>query len=190
MTMKISSMTGNKRSGFTIIELMVVAMVIALMAGAAFTFGYSRFKTAVVEQTARKLMLAAKYARLIAVENQIRCSLVISEDDKEFFLLAGESVISNPYTKPTTIDDNVSFESVAITPSLPTGEKTSKGQYIINFMPDGTADTAVMELTNGKTTYTVTISAATAKAKVYSGEPSEVPVGVVDLDQDSDGKLL
>jgi prepilin-type N-terminal cleavage/methylation domain-containing protein len=183
-------MTGDKRRGFTIIELLVVAMIIALMAGATFTFGYLRYKTAVVGQTARKLMLAAKYARLIAVENQIRCKLVIIETDKKFFLIAGENIISNPYTKPTTFDDNVNFQSVAITRSSPDSEDSSKGQYVINFMPDGTADAAVMQITNGKTSYTVTISPATAKAKVYSGVQKNISVGVIDLDQDSNENLL
>ena len=198
VTTKISSMTGDrkdslflsKRSAFTIIELLVVAMIIALMAGSAFMFGFSRYKTAVVGHTARKLMLAAKYARLTAVENQIRCKLVISETEKKFFLTSGQNVISNPYTKPTAMDDNVSFESVAITPNLPDTADSSDEQYIINFMPDGTADTAVMQLTNGKTNFTVTISGATAKAKVYSGEQTDIPVGVMDLDQDSDEDLL
>ncbi len=176
-------MTGKKRRGFTIVELLVVAMVIALMAGASFTFGFSRYKTAVVGQTARKLMLAAKYARLIAVDNQIQCKLVISETDKKFFLSAGENVISNPYTKPTSYDSSVSFESVTITPSMPSAAESVEGQYVINFMPDGTADTVAMQITNGKTSYTVTISAATAKAKVYSGLQKDVPVGVIDLDQ-------
>jgi type II secretion system protein H len=183
-------MTDKKRGGFTMIELLVVAMIIALMAGAAFTFGFSRYKTAVVGQTARKLMLAAKYARLIAVDNQIQCKLVISETDKKFFLSAGENVISNPYTKPTNFDSSVSFKNVTITPSLPGTEESLEGQYVINFMPDGTADTAVMQITNGKTSYTVTISAATAKAKVYSGSQEDVPVGVVDLDQENHENLL
>ncbi len=183
-------MTGNKRRGFTIVELLVVAMVIALMAGASFTFGYSRYKTAVVGQTARKVMLAAKYARLSAVDNQVQCKLVISETDKKFFLTAGENIISNPYTKPTNYDSSVSFASVTITPSLPSAEESSEGQYVISFMPDGTADTAVMQITNGKTNYTVTISAATAKAKVYSGLREDIPVGVIDLDRENDKDLL
>jgi type II secretion system protein H len=183
-------MTGDKRRGFTMIELLVVAMVIALMTGAAFTFGFSRYKTAVVGQTARKLMLAAKYARLIAVDNQVKCKLVISEADKKFFLTVGNNIISNPYTKPTTFDEDVSFASVTITPSLPSTEETSEGKYIINFMPDGTADTAVMQITNGKTSYTVTISAATAKAKVYSGLQEDVPASVMDLDQENNEDLL
>jgi Tfp pilus assembly protein FimT len=189
-------MTSNRKGGFTIIELLAVAMMIALMAGGTFLFGLNRYKTAVVRSTASKLMLTAKYARLSAVENQSRCRLVISEIEKKFFVMgkvtdpytgvAKDSVLSNPYTKPTEVDENVSFSSVEISPNQFGDVSSTDGEHVINFMPDGTADNAVIELTNGKIFYTVTIASATAKAKVFAGQGGDIPAGVVDLDKESD----
>ena len=189
-------MTGSRRGGFTIIELLAVAMMIALMAGGTFLFGLNRFKTAVVRSTASKLMLTAKYARLNAVESQSRCRLVISEVEKKFFVMgkvtdpytgvAKDSVLSNPYTKPTEIDTNVSFSSVEISPNQFGDVSSTHGEHVINFMPDGTADNAVIELTNGKIFYTVTITSATAKAKVFAGQGADIPTGVVDLDEEGE----
>ena len=187
-------MTCRRHRGFTIVELLAVSMIIALMAGGTFLFGLNRFKTAVVRSTASELMLTAKYARLNAVESQSRCRLVISEVEKKFFVMgkvidpytgvAKDSVLSNPYTKPKEIDTNVSFSSVEISPNQFGDVSSNDGEHVINFMPDGTADTAVIELTNGKIFYTVTIASATAKAKVFAGQGADIPAGVVDLDEE------
>lgn len=195
MIKQISTMTGSRKKGFTIIELLAVAVLVALMAGSTFIFGLNRYKTAMVRHTASKFMLAAKYARLSAVENQSRCRLVINETDKKFFLMSKIkdrstgvkelSVVSNPYTRPVEIDDSVSFAGIEITPSNPGNAGNSDGEHVINFMPDGTCDTAVIKFTNGSTFYTVTIASATAKAIVFQGQDADIPIDIIDLDKDS-----
>jgi len=52
----------------------------------------------------------------------------------------------------------------------------------IIFLPDGTAQSAVVQIGDEKTHYTVSINAATGKAKLVSGTVENVKVSTVDLD--------
>ena len=58
------------KSGFTIVELLVVITIIALLAGIGGGFHIGTYKRMLVEKTARDLFLAAKYARIMAIENR------------------------------------------------------------------------------------------------------------------------
>ena len=52
----------------------------------------------------------------------------------------------------------------------------------IVFMPDGTAQSAVIQIGNEKTHYALSINAATGKAKLFPGTVENVKASSVDLD--------
>jgi Tfp pilus assembly protein FimT len=170
---------------------MLVVMVLALLAGAMGSMGFGTWKRMSVDKSARELLLAAKYARVIAIEKQVRCKLMIDEANNSYLLTVpgtgpqaegAQTIISNEYAKPRQFDGEVTFEQVQIT-SLARGEAAG-GEKMIVFRPDGTADTAVLQIGDGKNHCTVYIMAATGKGRIEVGEAKEAGAEFVDLDVD------
>ena len=183
---KKPDMRKTELPGFTIIELLLVVVILGMLAGAAGYASVGRYQRLQVEKAAKGIFLAAKYARIIAVEKQRRCSLVL-DTTENFFCLSisssgGESIVSNAYTKPCSLAEGVSFEGISIAQINDTGFGEAKAENVIVFNPDGTAENAVLQIGDGKNHYTVYISAATGKAKIEFGEAKESSVDVIDLD--------
>jgi ribosomal protein L2 len=65
---------------------------------------------------------------------------------------------------------------------------TDDEEQAIVFSPDGTAQPAVIQIGDGKTHYTISISTATGRAKMYFGAAedlktgTDVRIGTIDLD--------
>jgi len=180
-----------KQSGFTLIELIVVIVIISLMAGVGSSM-LGTYKKLNVDKTASNLFLTTKYARMMAVEQQKQYKLCLDTLNNAFYLITtlsdeengqiGETIVRDPYCKPVTLEGNIRFEDIQITPiALETTTVTEDLPTII-FLPDGTAQSAVVQIGDEKTHYTVSINAATGKAKLVSGTVENVKVSTVDLD--------
>ncbi len=181
-----------KQCGFTLIELLVVIAIISLMAsigGGMLLGSYERLK---VDKAASNLLLTAKYARMMAVEQQRTYKLCLDILNNEFFLVTtlfdeetgqiGEVIVQDPYCKPVSLEDNIRFEDIQITPiSLETVTETEDLSTIV-FLPDGTAQSAVIQIGNEKTHYALSINAATGNAKLILGTIENVKVSTIDLD--------
>ena len=193
MKTKTSIITKNRyRSAFSLIELIMVTIVIALMAGGVINVSAKRMRKVQVESAAKHLYLSAKYGRLFAVEKNKQCKLVLDKEGKIFFLMAQmpneegeieETVLSNPYTKPYKMNESVLFESIKISPSGQTEMETNEDQPVVIFNTDGTADSTVIQLGNGNYHFCVYITAGTGRANIQEGEAQDVEIDVVDLDQ-------
>jgi prepilin-type N-terminal cleavage/methylation domain-containing protein len=202
--------TTDKR-GFTLIEILVVVAIIAIMATATAGLYRGTFKNMQLEKTAKEIYLAAKYARLGAVEKQTEFRLVIDKAEGKFFVIYKETddeseenkdqeerdvIVSNPYTKPGDLPEGVTFEDVTIVRQvqLATDQRKQTNQDngeiddeaeledVIVFTPYGTADSAVIKIANSNTSFTVSISPATGKVKIGRGE-NEMPLDIIDLDE-------
>lgn len=170
---------------FTLVEMLLVVFLISLLAGLA-GLGYAgTYKKMQVEKAAKHLALTVKYARILAVEQQKKYIIKLDENTNSFFMLEEENQsqpISDLYSKPVSFSENVVFEQIRIEPlgtEEPLGEEYGK---TISFQPDGTAQTAIIQLGNGDSHMTVGIDAATGRAKVYYGKAEEVKVRTIDLD--------
>lgn len=177
------------RGGFTIIELLLVVSIIALMAGASGAMYFGTYKRMLVEKAAREVLLAAKYARVIAIEKQTRCKLMLDNTNNSYLLTVpgagsqadgAENLITDQYSKPRQFAGEVKFEEIQITSRARAGEVGAEG--VIIFRPNGTADMAVLQIGDGKNHCTVYISAATGKGRIESGEAMETGLEVLDLD--------
>lgn len=177
------------RGGFTIIEMMLVVSIIALLAGASGAMYFGTYKRMLVEKAAREVLLAAKYARIIAIEKQKSCKLMLDNTNNSYLLIVpgaglrgdgAENVITNQYTKPRQFVGDVKFEQIQITSRAQAGDAGAEG--VIVFRPGGTADMAVLQIGDGKNHCTVYISAATGKGRIESGEAMETGLEVLDLD--------
>lgn len=172
--------------GFTLIELLLVISLVVLLAGLGGNRYVVAYKRMLVEKAAKDIYLMAKYARVLAIEKRMDCKLVLDEAGKRFFLTSGygetESVITDRYSKPQELGGDVEFEAVEVTSTVETDHDIWEGVKMVVFRSDGTADTAIIQLGDGKNHYSVYVMAATGKAKVMFGEAGDVPIDIIDLD--------
>jgi type II secretion system protein H len=181
-----------KQYGFTLIELLVVIAIISLVAslGGGMLFGtYERLK---VDKAASNLLLTAKYARMMAIEQQRRYTLCLDSLNNEFYLVttlfdeqtgqADEIIVNDPYCRPVILEDNIRFENVQITPISSEIAAWTEDLSTIVFLPDGTAQSAVVQIGNEKTHYALSINAATGKAKLVPGTIENIKASTIDLD--------
>ena len=166
--------------GFTLVELAAVAALFALLASATFVTYAQTWRHWVVRQNAQQFYLAARYARVLAIESGQACQLVVDRENGIFYIAqdSGENdqamIVSSIWNRPTQLAEGVAFERMMI------GGDT-EGQAMIAFRPDGRADAAMVQLGNGQRHYTVQISAATARATLLSGVVDDYQPDQIDL---------
>ncbi len=186
----------NKRKqytkrGFTIIEVLVVITIIALIAGVGGGYYIGTYKRMLVEKAARDFFLAAKYARIMAIERQKPYRIELDTTNGGFSLATDQlneeteqteqTIVRDLYSKPVEFNEAVKFENIQITPI---GSESSDEQTAIVFYPNGTAQSAVIQIGDGENHYTINIYAATGKAAVQPGTAQEIKMTSVDLDQE------
>jgi len=183
----------GKARGFTLVELLVVVAIIVLigsLGGGMYMGTHSRL---LVEKAARQFLLAAKYARIMAIEQGRPYELHVNPETKKFMVTTtefnaetgtGETVIVRDYyCKPVDLEGEVEFEAVKIVALAAGAMEGEESQQSIAFRPDGSAVSAVIQFGDGDTHYTVAILASTGKANLNVGTADEVRMAVVDLDQ-------
>jgi len=182
-----------KRCGFTLAEVLVVVAIISLLVTLGGGLYTGTYKKMLVEKAARDFVLTAQYARIMAIEKQHQYKIKLDLANNGFFLTTSQwneeqgqteqIIVKNPFCRPVEFDINVKFEDIQITPiGLETATENEDEEQSIVFLPNGTAQSAVIQIGDGKTHYTVSISAATGKAKIYFGTSGDVEVGFIDLD--------
>jgi prepilin-type N-terminal cleavage/methylation domain-containing protein len=185
------------RQGFSIAEVLLVVLIIGLIAGSGTGLYVGTFKKLRVQRAAYDFFLTAQYARIMAIERASQYKIQLDAAGNGFLLTtmlfdeeseqATEQVVRDPYCKPVEFEGDVVFEDVQIAPnSLEADTDEQEGdEKTIAFSPDGSAQTAVVQIGNGKTHYTVSISAATGRAKIYYGTTENVKATSTDLDAES-----
>ena len=186
-----------KRCGFTIIEVLLVVVIIALLAGVGGGIYVGTYKNMLAKKAARDFLLAAKYARMMAIERQSPCRMELDDVNNGLWLVVdGQNIetgqvepviVRDFYFKPVEFGGNVGFENIQIAQVgleevYDAGEETEEKTIV--FSPNGTAQSAVIQIGDGKNHYTASISAATGKTTVYFGTAEEVKVGSIDLDEE------
>ncbi len=186
-----------KRCGFTIIEVLLVVVIIALLAGVGGGIYVGTYKNMLAKKAARDFLLAAKYARMMAIERQSPCRMELDDVNNGLWLVVDglnietgqvePVIVRDFYFKPVEFGGNVGFENIQIAQVgleevYDAGEETEEKTIV--FSPNGTAQSAVIQIGDGKNHYTASISAATGKTTVYFGTAEEVKVGSIDLDEE------
>ena len=168
----------------------MVVLVITILAAASGGIFIGTYKNMLVKKSARDFLLAAKYARIIAVEHQRPCRIEIDTANNRFWLAldryneeTGETeaiIIRDLYTKPLEFDSSVEFEGVVVESNTP--DEAPARQNTINFSVDGTAEAAIVQIGDGDNHYTISISAATGRAKIFPETADKIKAGTIDLD--------
>ncbi len=178
-----SSVVNRQCQGFTLVELTAAAALLALLTSAAFISYAQTWKHWALRQDAQRFYLAARYARVLAIESQRPCVLMVVPEEKAYYIVQsveGEeeiAVVSNMLHRSSKLDDSVSFDRFAAVQTGLTGDVSG-----ITFRPDGSADAALVQLTNGERSFTIQISAATAQATLLSGATDSYELDQIDLD--------
>ncbi|MFH1716749.1 MAG: type II secretion system protein [Planctomycetota bacterium] len=186
----------TKQRGFTIAEILLVVLIIGLVSSAGTGLYVGTFKKMQVQRVAYDFFAAAQYARIAAVERQMPYKLELDMGNRAFSLNTSQwdeeseevvqEVVRNSFCRPVQFAGDVQFESIQIDTDEWAAETETESeqeqQQTVSFSPDGTAQSAVVQIGDGRTHYTVSISAATGRAKLYFGTTDKVKVTTVDLD--------
>lgn len=180
--------------GFTLAEVMMVVVIIALISGFGVGIWAGTHSHIQVKKGAREFLLAARYANIRSIETGRVCRLELSSENNSFDLLSytfdeqGDETrlepVRDPYfNKAIRLDEDVRFELIRIG-RRGRLEDTERGERrTIFFSPNGTAREAVIQIGDGESHYTVTVNAATGKAKMHYSTADKVKSATIDLDK-------
>jgi len=195
----LENVTGKKKSasvalfqtGFTIVEVLLVVAIIALVAGLGGGFYGGTYKRMLVEKAARDFVLTAKYARMMAVEKQKPYEIRLDVENNGILLVTRrwdeqneqteQVIVRDLYCKPVEFGSGVVFEAIQIVPADSQTASETEGEMIV-FSPKGTAQSALVQLGDGRNHYILYVSAATGRTKMLYGTADNVRVGTIDLD--------
>ncbi len=178
--------------GFTLVEVLVVIALIALIGGVGAGLYKGTYEGLLVKRTARDFYLATKYARMLAIERQRPCRLILDSEENRYAIVINElsqdtqeveeQPVRNFYFRPVRLAGDVKFEEINIT-STDADEDYDEQSRTIVFSPDGTSRAAVIQIGDGKTHYTASVSAATGRVRMEFGQADDVRAQIVDLDK-------
>lgn len=179
------------KRGFTLIEVLVVIVLMSLVLGLGGGLYAGSYQRMLLEKAAKDIFLMARYARVAAIESQKPFQLMFDRANQRFWVVTTEqdettletsqTVVSNSFCRPQTLPDSVTFEKIGIVSLSQTDEDVTVESFV-TFLPDGTADTAAIQVGNGQTHYTVGIAASTGKVTLISGTTDEIQKWTIDLD--------
>ena len=180
--------TGKK--GFTLIEIIVVMAIISILASMTIPRLYAGSRSSRLRGSARRLLVAAQYARNFATSHRAKCRLMIDRNNQQYVLAYQKNPQHNPYEfvtlgtslgKTQSLSKGISFARLRIQPRRNPNQPAEQVDYV-TFDPTGQADAAVLEITDGKNTYSLLIVPYTGYAKLIKGTTDALPNDRIDLD--------
>jgi len=188
------SKTTNRKSarGFTLTEILLVVAIIAMVGGLGSGYAVGTYKKLLVEKAARQFLLMARYARIMAIEQHRPYELQIDPNNQGFFLTTtqmnretGDSeriVVRDFFCKPVKFEGQVRFEDVQMLQYTGDSSGEMGPEQKVVFLPNGSAESAVLQIGDGKTHYSIAVVAATGKTSLYPGITTDVQTASIDLD--------
>lgn len=180
------------QAGFTIAELLLVLLVIVLLAGIGGNYFVNTYKAKELSSVSDRLALMAKYARLMAIEKQQEYNLYLDSLNNDFYLVTKYSdenytqrqdmVVSNSYCRKQHLASGLEFEAIEITPDETLLENRF-GDYI-TFYSDGTCDSAMIQIGNGRHNKTAVFDQISARVFIHDCSIQDLPPEQKTIDLD------
>jgi general secretion pathway protein H len=152
----VRHISGNRASGFTLVELMVVMIIIALVMGLVATSISRSISGAESRVAARKLVVALRYTRTQAILKKSQTVFVVDTEARTY-QAPGKSLVELP-------------EGMDILLTTARSELTSEAVGGIRFFPDGGSTGGHVELVINGREYRVNVAWLTGEARL---EPQE-----------------
>ena len=135
----------NIKTGFTLIELIIVIFIISIFVGFGVPKFMEMFFNAEVRQDARKIAMIIKETRTSAILSKQEKSIVFDMDKHNLVY-------------QTAFNDNKTFDIKNANVYIEEGDKEHKeGMYSIKIMPSGMANPCSIVLSSDEGAYTIRI---------------------------------
>ena len=178
-----------RRDGFTLIELLLALTLVALLAVLGGFELYRQFDRVALAGSVRRLLQVAGHARLLAAEHHRLCRVHIDLDRGTYWLTAeelgvaveaetearAEPIVAETYARPRQLGEKVWFESARVGQ----GPIRRTGRTEITFNVDGSAEAALVQVSNRHDTQTLLVYPWTGKVQLKKGAINELPSDAV-----------
>lgn len=192
-----SNRTTRRGGGFTLVEVLAVLVLAAALLAVGGKVYVGALRGRLLDKAAADLVYAARYARMLAIERQESCELVLDKAGGRFCVsvsaydeAAGRwerQAVVNQFTRPVELEGEIHFGAVLVEPRQQRARQQQGGlgkadEKVVVFTPAGTADTAVIALTDEQAVRTVAISRVSGQAVLVQGDEQPLADEVLDLD--------
>jgi type II secretion system protein H len=155
--MKSQSSTLNK-SGFTLIELVLVIFIISLVSAFAVPYLWNSGERA-VKSDARRLSSSLRYVHDESTAKKLPFTFRFDLENR-LWEFKGKSE-----KRSFKMNDNVYFRDII----LPSQGNISAGELILTFSATGTGEPFTVHLSNDETDYTVIFNHISGRVNIYKG---------------------
>ena len=183
------------RGGFTLIEILLVVLIIAM----ASTWGafsiYQGLDSTALRSGSLSLQRVGRYGRLVAGQMHRGCQLHVNLDEGTYWLSVQKAVeavgnekdnkkteqalmFGNDYGRIRKLPEKLRFSLANIEGQ---GVVTS-GEVSVNFYVDGSAQAGLIQISSDSETQTLMIYPCTARVELVSGVIDVLPSDTIDLD--------
>jgi Tfp pilus assembly protein FimT len=167
------------------VEIMVVIVIIAVLAGMITPRVVGSLRSAALRESAVRLRSALQYAHYYAVKRHCLCRLRLDAKGNQYVVEYQEDPVNEPdkfvpmqsFARRQELGEGVSFGQVRIE-----RDDSRETQDMICFRPRGSADAAVLELTDGRAVYSIVIIPSSGRALLSEGRAQRFPTDQQDLD--------
>jgi len=185
----------TKGRGFTVVEILAVMVVIALGCSMGVFAVYQQLDSTSLHSAGYLLLHVVEYANLLARQMDRPCELHIDMDNRTFRLAVharnnyddttlieagrqpGTVMIHNPYERARELPEKVHFSKIRVEDETHTG----KGQAVIIFRGDGTAQAALININVADESKTIVVMPHTGRSQLRQGAVNELPTEIIDL---------
>jgi Tfp pilus assembly protein FimT len=176
----------RRAKAFTLVEMTVVMILVVILVGMTVPMLAGAAGARRCKEQATALLTAARFAREYAVTRRVPCRMTIDAAGGEATLQKQDQDAAGAETfvsiglgwgKPVVLTNGVRFGRVQITPA-----EGASGGSTVTFRPTGEADAAIIEITDGRWTFTLVILPTSGRARLLEGADRGIPNDRVDLD--------
>ncbi len=181
-------LTGKR--AFTIVELIVVIVVMAVFAGMIAPRLWGAGRASKLRASARRVFVTAQYARDFAATHRCDCRLVLDPAKGEYYLAYQPDPQRRPGEfrrlqggpgKGEYLGEGVRFGLVRAESPF-RGDEAPRGNHYITFHPSGQSAAAVVQITDGRQTYSILVFPSRGQSRLVEGPVTQLPNDRWDLD--------